>query len=122
MSTAATVSLAEARVVVDASLAFAEEHQLSICVAVVDAGGALRVLARMDGAPFLTTGLATDKAMTAAGTGTPTADFVEWLSGTPVLAAGLAAHEHVALLPGGAPIVLGGSLAGGVGVAGAPVD
>jgi uncharacterized protein GlcG (DUF336 family) len=28
----------------------------------------------------------------------------------------------VALLPGGAPIVLGGSLAGGVGVAGAPVD
>jgi uncharacterized protein GlcG (DUF336 family) len=34
----------------------------------------------------------------------------------------MSAQQHVALLPGGAPIVLSGSLAGGVGVAGAPVD
>jgi glc operon protein GlcG len=122
MSTAVTVSLAEARAVLDASLAYAEEHGFSVCVAVVDAGGCVRALARMDGATFLATGLAIDKAMTAAATGTPTADFADWLSATPVLAAAMAAQEHVALLPGGAPIALDGSLAGGVGVAGAPAS
>jgi uncharacterized protein GlcG (DUF336 family) len=122
MSTAVTVSLAEARAVLDAALAYAEEHQVSICVAIVDHAGIVRALARMDGASFLTPGLAIDKAMTAAGTGTPTADFADWLSGTPVLATSMAARDHVTLLPGGAPIVLGDSLAGGIGVAGAPAD
>jgi glc operon protein GlcG len=122
MSIAVTVSLAEARAVLDASLACAEERGFSVCIAVVDAGGCVRALARMDGATFLAAGLAVDKAMTAAGTGTPTADFADWLSATPVMATAMSAQQHVALLPGGAPIVLSGSLAGGVGVAGAPVD
>jgi uncharacterized protein GlcG (DUF336 family) len=122
MSTTVTVSLAEARAVLDASLAYAEERGLRVCVAVVDAGGCVRALARMDGATFLAPGLAIDKAMTAAGTGASTASFADWLSATPVAATAMSAQQHVALLPGGAPIVLGGAVAGGVGVAGAPVD
>ncbi|WP_433273437.1 heme-binding protein [Actinosynnema sp. CS-041913] len=118
MSTAPTISTRDARRLVDAALARAEQLGVQVGVVVVDQGGNVKALARMDGASFLQTPLATGKAVTAAGFGLPTDALGQFLSGNPVLLAGLSTQPGVAVIPGGVPIVVDGVVVGGVGVAG----
>jgi glc operon protein GlcG len=114
-----TISIQDARRVVDSALAQAEELNVKVSVVVVDEGGNLKAAARMDGALYLTTAFALNKAMTAAGLGLPTADLSTFLSGNPALLTGLASQPNIAVIPGGAPITAaGGVVAGAVGVAG----
>jgi glc operon protein GlcG len=96
----------------------AEELGTEVCVVVVDAGGNLKALIRMDGALFLTFQLAQRKARTAAGLGVVTQDFAAAVSGSQALLAGLSAQPDIALLPGGMPIADDGAIIGGIGVAG----
>lgn len=118
MSTAPTISIRNARRLVDAALEHAETLGVEVGVAVVDQGGNVKALARMDGASFLQTTLATSKAVTAAGLGLPTDGLGQFLSGNPVLLAGLSTQPGIAVVPGGVPIVVDGVVVGAVGVAG----
>ncbi|MGC0417967.1 GlcG/HbpS family heme-binding protein [Embleya sp. AB8] len=109
---------ATARRVLDAALAKAAELGVAVAVAVVDAGGNLQTAARMDGATFWSTTVATHKAVTAAGLGVPTAVFGQFAAQDPILLATMAAQPGFALLPGGIPIVIDGTIAAAIGVAG----
>ncbi|WP_405913705.1 heme-binding protein [Streptomyces sp. NBC_00963] len=99
------------------ALAQAAHLNVAVTVAVVDSGGNLQTLARMDGATFRATNVATHKAVTAAGLGVPTVAFGKFAAQDPVLLATMATQPGSALLPGGIPITVGGAIAGAIGVA-----
>nr|WP_240150838.1 heme-binding protein [Streptomyces sp. SID7805] len=107
-----------ARRVLDAALAKAAQLNVAVAVAVVDSGGNLQTLARMDTATFWSTTIATHKAVTAAGLGVPTVAFGKFAAQDPILLATMATQPGSALLPGGIPIVVDGAIAGAIGVAG----
>ena len=113
-----TISSAEARRVVDFAVAHASALGVGVCVAVVDAGGNLKALVRMDGATFATTELAVDKAATAAGYGMSTQALADFASGNPAVLAGLSNRPGFSLLPGALPIERDGVITGAVGVSG----
>jgi glc operon protein GlcG len=121
LSQATTLSADEARRVLDAALARAEQLNVRVAIAVVDNAGHPTTLARMDGATFLATTIATNKAITAAGTGMATHEFAEFLASDPALLAGMSSQPAICVLPGGAPIAIAGAIAGAIGVAGAPI-
>ena len=113
---------AGARKVLDAALARAKEAGIAATVAVVDAGGHMMVLERMDGGKFHTVHSATTKAVCAAsnkrGTGSKGA-VGQALDVAHALGLALAAGaERWTAMEGGAPIMAGGECIGGVGVAG----
>ncbi|HVB05021.1 MAG TPA: heme-binding protein [Acidimicrobiales bacterium] len=107
-----------ARALLAAALAAAGERGLAVSIAVVDDGGYLLGLVRMDGAHKLTPQMAIDKAYTAAIYRRPTAAMTAM---PPEL---LAAARHAGLydvlvMPGGVPVLEGELVVGGIGVAGA---
>jgi glc operon protein GlcG len=104
--------------VVDAARGRAGELGLAVCICVVDGGGNITALIRLDGASFLTATVATNKAITAAGLGVPTGDFAKFASQDPALLAGMSNQPNVAAFPGGVPLVVDGAVAGAIGVAG----
>lgn len=85
-------------------------------VAITDAGGHLRVLERDDAAPFLTVGVAIDKAWTAASFGMSTGRWNDYMAEPTV--APLAHHPRLMPVGGGSPIVIDGVLVGGIGISG----
>ncbi|WP_116201218.1 GlcG/HbpS family heme-binding protein [Amycolatopsis circi] len=118
MTSDPTISAAQARRVVDEAVARAEELGARVCVAVVDNGGSLKALHRMDGATFATVDLAVDKAATAAGYGMSTQSLAEFASADPAVLAGLSNRPGFSLLPGALPVEQDGAVAGAVGVSG----
>ncbi|MBB1156100.1 MULTISPECIES: GlcG/HbpS family heme-binding protein [Amycolatopsis] len=118
MSGNPAISAAQARRVIDKAVARAGELGAGVCVAVVDSGGNLKALHRMDGATFATVDLAVDKAATAAGYGMSTHALAEFASADPAVLAGLSNRPGFSLLPGALPLERGGAIAGAVGVSG----
>ena len=111
-----------ARKIKNAAVKAAEKAGIAVTVAVVDAGGHLLVLERMDGGKFHTVHSATTKAVCAAsnkrGTGSKGA-VGQALDVAHALGLALAAGpERWTAMEGGAPIMAGGECIGGVGVAG----
>jgi uncharacterized protein GlcG (DUF336 family) len=106
-----------ARKIVDQGFAYASEHGQRMVVAVVDATFTLAAAGRMDGAYPSCVGSAIAKAHTAVNFGTAT-DKVK--DRTPLdIRIGLAgADQRLIFVGGGLPIMLGGEIVGGVGVAG----
>jgi uncharacterized protein GlcG (DUF336 family) len=111
-----------ARKIVQAAVAAAEKAKIAITVAVVDAGGHLVALERMDGGRFHTVHSATTKAACAASNRRPTtAKGAQGQDLDVAHALGLAlaaGSERWTAMEGGAPILVGGECAGGVGVSG----
>lgn len=118
MNSAPCMSLRDARRVLDIAVERAEALGARISVVVVDAGGRTLAMARMDGASYLTTALATSKATTSAGLGMGTQDFGEFAASMPLLLAAMSGQPDVNLLGGGVPVTSGGTVVGAVGVAG----
>mgnify|MGYP001550576522 CR=1 FL=1 len=85
-------------------------------IAITDAGGHLRAFERADAAPFLTAEVAMDKAWTAASFGMSTHQWNAYMSEPTV--APLANHPRLMPVGGGVPILVGGRLAGGLGISG----
>lgn len=85
-------------------------------IAITDAGGHLRAFERADSAPFLTADVAIDKAWTAASFGVSTHQWNQYMSEPTV--APLAEHPRLMAVGGGVPIVLDGTLGGGIGISG----
>jgi glc operon protein GlcG len=116
------LTAAGARKVVDTAVARAREAGIAVTVAVVDAGGHLLVLERMDGGKFHTVHSATTKAVCAASnrrhTGSKGA-VGQALDVAHALGLALAAGpERWTAMEGGYPIEAGGECIGAVGVAG----
>jgi glc operon protein GlcG len=116
------LTAAGARKVVDTAVGRASEAGLAITVAVVDAGGHLVLLERMDGGKFHTVHSATTKAVCAASNRRTTGSkgsVGQTLDVAHALGLALAAGpERWTAMEGGAPIVAGGECIGAVGVAG----
>jgi glc operon protein GlcG len=104
------------------ALAAAEQAGVSISVAIVDAGGHLLLLERMDGGRFHTVHSATVKAVCAASNKRPTSARgaqAQELDTAHALGLALAAGaERWTAMEGGAPVIVEGECIGGVGVSG----
>lgn len=96
----------------NAAIAKARDMGVPQCISIVDAGGHLLALTRMDGAFALSIETSLMKAMTAASYGEPTGNI---LAGVDIKLA-IATQGKRINLPGGLPIIVDGHLVGGIGV------
>lgn len=105
-----------------AAIAKAEELGIAVTVAIVDAGGHLLVLERMDGGRFHTVHSSTTKAVCAASNKRPTTSLgaqAQPLDTLHALGLALAAGpERWTAMEGGFPIIVEGECLGGIGVSG----
>src|SRR5438034_2642974 len=111
-----------ARKVMDTALTRAREAGIAVSVAVVDSGGHLVLLERMEGGKFHTVHSATTKAVCAASNKRSTGSkgaVGQALDVAHALGLALAAGpERWTAMEGGCPVIVGGECIGGVGVAG----
>jgi uncharacterized protein GlcG (DUF336 family) len=120
------LTAAGARKVADTAVARAREAGVAVTVAVVDSGGHLMLLERMDGGKFHTVHSATTKAVCAASnkrnTGSKGA-VGQSLDVAHALGLALAAGpERWTAMEGGCPVMAGAECIGAVGVAGGSWD
>lgn len=113
----ANVNLEQARKLVAAAVADSRRQNLPMAIAVVDTAGQLVAFERMDNTQTASTGIAQDKASSAAMYRRPTKVFQD------VLAAGGVGLRVLTLrgantVEGGLPIVVDGKIIGGIGVSG----
>ena len=113
----ANVNLEQARKLVAAAVAESRRQNLPMAIAVVDNAGQLVAFERMDNTQTASTGIAQDKASSAAMYRRPTKVFQD------VLAAGGVGLRVLTLrgantVEGGLPIVVDGKIMGGIGVSG----
>ena len=105
-----------------AAIAAAEQFDISATVAIVDAGGHLMVLERMEGGPFHTVHSSTVKAVCAASNRRPTTTQGaqgQELDTLHAIGLSLAAGpERWTAMAGGFPILSGAECVGGIGVSG----
>ncbi len=118
-TTRATISSAAARRMIDAAIAEALAMSVAVTVAVVDEGGTLKEIARLDGAPLISVQTAINKAYAAAAIGMPPDDFYAAIESDGAAVAEFATRPGVALIAGGLPVIADGKVAGAIGVAGA---
>lgn len=113
---------AGAKAMIDAAVAKARAADIAIACAVVDAGGHLIALERMDGGRFHTLHSATTKAVCAASNKRPTTAkgaVGQDLDVSHALGLALAAGpERWTAMEGGAPVLVGSECIGGIGVSG----
>jgi uncharacterized protein GlcG (DUF336 family) len=108
-----------ARRIIESAEKKASSINLPCAIAVVDESGLLKAFSRMDNAGILDIQVAQDKAYTAAGLGMPTNAWFDFISTEPSLAAGAAAGiDRNIVFGGGFPIVVQGTVVGGLGVVG----
>jgi uncharacterized protein GlcG (DUF336 family) len=116
------LTAAGARKIVDSAVEKAKRENIAITIAVVDAGGHLMLLERMDGGKFHSVHSATTKAVCAASNKRPTGStgaVGQSLDMLHALGLALAAGpERWTAMEGGCPIMADGECIGGVGVAG----
>jgi uncharacterized protein GlcG (DUF336 family) len=121
-ATTKTITDTGAKAMLDAAIAKAEEYGITATVAIVDAGGHLLKLDRMQGGRFHTVHSATTKAVSSASNKRPTTtrgaqgqdlDTLHAIGLT--LAAGT---QRWTAMEGGFPIIVDGDCIGGIGVSG----
>jgi len=118
-ATRPTVSAEWAGRMIEAAVTQARSMSISVTVVVVDESGVLKGMLRMDGAPLVSVQTAISKAYTAAAIGMPPDDFYSAIEADGAAVASFATRPGLALIAGGLPVIAGGPVAGGIGVAGA---
>ncbi|MWV49092.1 heme-binding protein [Rathayibacter sp. VKM Ac-2803] len=112
-----SLSLADARRVIDAAVAKAEEIGQPQDIAVVDAGGHLKAHVRMDTANIGSISISINKAYTSIAFQTQTRDLTEATRPTGDLFGLNDAHGgRLVVFPGGIPLVRDGRIVGAIGV------
>jgi glc operon protein GlcG len=111
------LSLAEAMKVIDAAVAEAKKNNVGGAIAVVDDGGHLLALGRVDGTFPAASSVATKKARTAATFRRPTSAFEDAVVKSGRVS--LVAVDDMTPLQGGVPLLKNGTVVGAVGVSGA---
>ena len=123
ISDAKRLNAAGARKIMDTAITRAREAKLAVTIAIVDAGGHLVLLERMEGGKFHTVHSATTKAVCAASNRRATTSqgaVGQTLDTAHALGLALAAGpERWTAMEGGCPVMVNGECVGGVGVAGA---
>jgi uncharacterized protein GlcG (DUF336 family) len=104
---------------IEGAVAEAKTMGVPVTVVVVDEGGNLKAMRRMDGAPLVSIETARNKAYAAASIGMPVDDFFDAIRGDAAAVASFASRPGLALIAGGVPLVADGAVIGGIGVAGA---
>ena len=104
---------------VDTAIAEATAMSIPVTVVVVDESGITKELVRMGGAPLVSVQTALNKAYAAAAIGMPPADFYSAIESDGAAVAEFATRPGLALIAGGLPVIVGGTVAGAIGVAGA---
>ena len=122
--TATTLTLEQANEWIRKACAKATQLGVKVSVVVVDAGGNLMALARMDGANILSPDIARGKAYTAVAFKGHSKEMAERMKDRPVAALGITqvSGNRVVLLPGGVVAKNGDDVIGAVGVSGATSD
>jgi len=118
-ATRPTISAEWAGQMIDAAVTRAQSMSVSVTVVVVDESGVLKGMLRMDGAPLVSVQTAISKAYAAAAIGMPPDDFYSAIEADGAAVASFATRPGLALIAGGLPVIVGGPVAGGVGIAGA---
>jgi uncharacterized protein GlcG (DUF336 family) len=95
-----------------AGLEKAKQMNVPQCICIVDAGGHLLTMGRMDGAFALSIDTALRKAQTAAAYGVPTGDIAAGID----IKLAIATEGRRINLPGGLPLIVDGHVAGAIGV------
>jgi len=114
MRTKRALSLSDARKILDAARREAEQRKWNVSIAVVDEGGFLLALERMDGAPLQSAEIATRKAWTAAMVRVPTKTVEDMAKDRP----GLLGMPGQLRVQGGVPMQVEADWVGAVGVSG----
>lgn len=112
------ISQEAADVLIAAATTKAVEMGLRVAIAIVDAGGALKAFRRMDGAPLLSTDIATNKAYTAAAYGLATHVWHDFIKEDPPLLHGIVHTPRLVVFGGGFPVEVDGAIAGAIGISG----
>ncbi|MDT3443397.1 MULTISPECIES: heme-binding protein [unclassified Pseudofrankia] len=117
-------TLTEARALVDEARALALDLGKAISVAVVDYGGFVVLVERMDGARPMTPSIAVSKAYSAAVMQRPTEMLEGWRDSDPVFFAqvGRMGHHPIIATKGGITLKRDGEILGGVGISGGSPD
>jgi len=113
-----TISHSVALDAVVAAIAYGATQQCPVAAAVMGAGGELVAFARANGAPFHSTLIAQDKALTAASFKVPTPELHRMVSDNDALRAGITARPGIVLFGGGLPIFVDDECIGGIGISG----
>ena len=118
------LTLDEALALCAAARTAADETGVAMSVAVMDPGGHLLALTRMDGAPWISADVAQGKAWTAAAYGTPSHAQKEKMAPMPSFAAAISTVTHGRFTPqtGAVPVYRDGALLGAVGASGGTGD
>ena len=117
-----TLTLADARQIIAAGEAKAEQIGVPYNLAVVDAGGNLIAHVRMDGAWLGSIDIAIHKAFTARAFDMSTEDLSAMAqSGKPLFGIDSTNHDRIVIFGGGVPIKSGDTVIGAVGASGGTV-
>ncbi|MFT3883569.1 MAG: heme-binding protein [Gemmatales bacterium] len=114
----AVISQEAADILIVGATAKATEMGLNMAIAVVDCSGALKAFRRMDGAPLLSTDIATNKAYTAAAYGLATHVWHDFIKEDPPLLHGIVHTPRLVVFGGGYPVEIDGSIVGAIGISG----
>ena len=119
MQSKSVLTVVEATQILEAARAEAEKNQWAVTIAVVDDGGHLLALLRLDGCAPIGAYIATEKARTSALGRRESKQYEDMINGgrTAFLSAPLAGT-----LEGGVPVVVDGKVVGAVGVSGGKPD
>src|SRR3954464_6780429 len=114
------ITLERAQTLIHAGIEEATRQGLTLAFAVVDAGGHLVALQRMDGAPWIAPDVALGKAWTAAAYGAPSAAQGEKMKELHAFSAAISAATGGRFTPqiGGLPISDGDAVIGAMGASG----
>ena len=118
-----SITLTQARAVIDAAEKKANDIGVAMNIAVVDAGNNLTAFVRQDGGWLGSIEIAQDKAFTARAFDMPTADLAESAQpGEPLYGIAVSNEGRVIVFPGGIPLKSGDEVIGAIGVSGGEVD
>jgi glc operon protein GlcG len=110
------LTLADVKIIAAACESEAQRNNWAVTIAIVDDGGHLMWLQRLDDAPLTSMQIATGKAHTSALGRRPTKIYADRISGGEVVV--LSMPGELTFLEGGEPIAVDGEVVGAVGVSG----
>lgn len=118
LSSKKALNLAAAKEIAAAAEAEAVKNKWNVVIAIVDDGGKLIYLQRMDGTQWGSVDVATQKAQTSMGFKRSTKVFEDAIAGGRNAIISLAGNNVVLPLEGGLPIMAGEQIIGAIGVSG----
>ncbi|MFT3732959.1 MAG: heme-binding protein [Hyphomicrobium sp.] len=111
------LSLADAAVLIDGSIASSNDVGVPMCIAVTDESGHLIDFKRMDGGKISSISIAVDKAFTAAVARKGTHVYNQLcVPGQPTFGIHITNGGHFSVIGGGLPVFVNGEIVGGIGI------